>query len=345
MKKILKYIISFLVFFSFFINILAFDANLSLDKKQIDINDYINLELEVNSAWVNDVLIKEIKWIEYFDVISQSQSRSSSSSVVIIDWKTETQKQAKVILNITLRAKTKWNYEIWPAILSDWIEEIQTNVVNLDVSWEQLFINNNQINNSINQNNQKLSQTDDEQDYNNNSNQEEVEINDYSDVAKKQFNDNKNLYLLFWILILISLIIFYILSKNKEIFEKMLSQKNFDEENEKYRIYKDKEDKNNYENDIKEKSIIEKNDDINIDDININDKDFIIKLDKIFRNKLKNKYSILDVENKTYEELFEYVNEKEKEEVKNIVDMIYKIKYSYTNFENKNIIEMIKSFN
>jgi len=86
MKKLLK-IFSFIwLFFIFLLHSFAFDANLSVDKNTANINDYINLRLEINSSKWWEIRVTNIKWLENFAKVWQSQSQSSSSQIVVINW-------------------------------------------------------------------------------------------------------------------------------------------------------------------------------------------------------------------------------------------------------------------
>jgi len=134
MKKIL---LKFTIFISLFIwllsNIFAFDANLQLDKSKTNINDYINLRVEINSTEWWEIWITNIKWLENFDLISQSQSQSSSTSMVIINWKTQNKTKSIINLDLTLKPKKKGEFVLWPATLEAGTWKVLTNTVKVKV--------------------------------------------------------------------------------------------------------------------------------------------------------------------------------------------------------------------
>ena len=63
-----------------------------------------------NEWW--DISITNVKWLENFDMISQSQSQSSASNIVVVNWKTQTETKTTNDLNLTLKAKTKVEWQL-----------------------------------------------------------------------------------------------------------------------------------------------------------------------------------------------------------------------------------------
>lgn len=143
MKLFFKIIWFFLIYVFYFSSCFALDATIKVDNDDIDINDYINLKIEIDSSINADINIEKIAWIEDFEIIRQSQSQSSSMSSVNINWKIEVKNNYKYILNIILKAKSKGEFMIWPAIINSNNVSINTNSVNINVSWEKIQIWNN----------------------------------------------------------------------------------------------------------------------------------------------------------------------------------------------------------
>jgi hypothetical protein len=48
----------------------------------------------------------------------------------------------------------------------------------------------------------------------------------------------------------------------------------------------------------------------------------------VFRNKINNKYNIENINSKTYEEILNNINDEKRQDIKEIIDIFYKIKYS-----------------
>ena len=314
--------LSFLLLF--FINIsyiFSFDANLQIDKKETDINDYIKLRVVINSDKWWEIWITKIKWLDNFEIINQSQSQSSSSSIVIVDGKTERKTQTSHNLDLVLKAKEKWDYILWPAYLKNWKEEIKTNDVKISVTWDNLFINNNHLQvpkQKNTNNNQVLSSTKNE------NNDIDKKIDDYSSIEKKEFWEGNFLYLFLWVLL--SLIIwFYLILKNSFWSNKLKSNELFV-----------KNEKDNINDNVKK---------INIEVIypDINDSNFISKINNIFKQKIWKKYGIQNIENKTNEELLNVVSNDVREEIQNLTHMLNKAKYSNIEWDNEKILELIKN--
>lgn len=197
-KKIPLRILCIIMFLNIWITKAYFDWNINIDKKNIDINETINLNISIKTdIWWN-IEISEIKWLDNFDIIWQSQSQSSSTQVEIINWKSETKTFISHILELTLRPKSKWDFEIWPASIKNWNNEIVTNSIKVKVSWDKIFIQPNQNINNI----QNITPK-------NNDNYNEIKI------KKEDYTP----YFLVLIMIILSFIIYYIIKKNNELIE------------------------------------------------------------------------------------------------------------------------------
>jgi hypothetical protein len=335
------------------------------------------LRMEITSEEWGQIWITEIKWIENFDIISKVQSQSSSSNVVIINWKTETKTESKVNIDFTLKAKIKWDYEVWPAILSDWKNEIKTNTVKITVRWDNLFVNNRKpnINTQNNWNTQSNWNTQ------NNIKKEDNSIVDYENIDKRNFSSDKSLYILIWLIIFISFITYIIIKKNPKLLEKIINKDNDKE------IVEKEENKDEYVEEIFEKSLdkftkqVEEEDLVNLEKLEIlekdlekdleiksenkeksteknnqteikntklkypdlSDKEFITKINEIFKHKIWKKYNIKNTDNKTYQEILDFVDSEKKDSIQSIVDLLNKAKYSNKHLDNEKILELVKN--
>lgn len=344
MNKMYKFVVFEILFFLCISNIYAFDANLQIDKNKTDINDNINLRVEVGSDEWWQIWVKEVKWLENFELINQSQSQSSSSNIVIVNWKTETKTESKVNLDLTLKAKSKWDFEIWPAILSDWSWEITTNTVKINVTGDNLFINNNHLNvNSQNKQNNNWNVNSWNITTQNNSQNEKDYIWDYENTEKRNFDDNNSLYLLIWVIGLILLLIYITLKKYPEVLEKFYNLENSDDKNDNEEVKKEFISEK-ITKEVEDKIIVE-NKNMKIDYPDIINKDFISKVNDIFKKKLSNKFTIKNIENKTYDEILELVDEENKWKIQEIISLLNKSKYSNIAWNNEKILELVENFN
>jgi hypothetical protein len=321
MKKILlNFVICVSLFIWFLSNIFAFDANLQLDKTEVNINDYINLRVEISSTEWWEIWITNIEWLEKFDLISQSQSQSSSTSMVIINWKTQSETKSTINLDLTLKPKNKWEFTIWPAVLEEWTWKVLTNTVKVKVWWDNLFINNNHLNTN-NKINSSLQQKNINKD---------TEIETYDKVQKRIFDNSKDLYLLL-IILLLTWIWFYLLNNKKiEFKNKGLLFKNDKWDN----IKSDNKEQEWIQNEVN----FEKTEEIKYPEIN--DNDFIFKVDNILRNKLELNLNIKNIKSKTYDELLKEIWKNDL--LENLIKLINNAKYSNNIWNNNKILELLR---
>jgi hypothetical protein len=302
------------LFLWFLSNIFAFDANLQLDKTEVNINDYINLRVEISSTEWWEIWITNIEWLEKFDLISQSQSQSSSTSMVVINWKTQSETKSTINLDLTLKPKNKWEFVIGPAVLEEWTWKVLTNTVKLKVWWDNLFINNNKINSSLQQKNIN----------------KDTEIETYDKVQKRNFDNSKDLYLLL-IILLLTWVWFYLLNNKKNEFKaKVLWFKNDEWDN----IKSNNKEKEWIQNEVNFEKIEE------IKYPEINDNDFIFKVDNILRNKLELNFNIKNIKSKTYDELLKEIWKNDL--LENLIKLINNAKYSNNIWNNNKILELLR---
>jgi hypothetical protein len=316
----MKYIYRLLIFlYLFIISLLhsfAFDANINIDKTNLNINDILNLRLEINSSEWWEVKIKEIKWIENFQIIWQSQSQSSSTQIVVVNWKTQSKAVSTLNLDLVLKPRKNWDFTIWPAILESGTWVINTNSVKIKVKWTsipvlwntKLWVKNNNssnktINNTLQENREK---------------QENINLVDYK--------NNNDLYLLILVLILIAFWFYYLLKNDNFEFKKEFKEDNSFQKN---------------ENSEKEDSKIDFEEKQEIIYPEISDSDFIKKAEEVLRKKIAKKFKIKNIDSLTFEEIQKQVWDKL--ELNEIFDMINKAKYSNIITDYSKILEFIKN--
>lgn len=310
MKQIFKIIYFIWLFYFSLINVLAFDANLSLNQSEIDINDFVNLRIQISSSQWWQVLVTEIKGLEKFKKIGQSQSTSSSSKIMIVNWQTKSETITTINLDLNLEAEETWEFEIGPAVLQNWTWSINTNSVKLKVIWNK--IQGIWINNSVLPS-QKI----------NNSNSSKIEkpikkLEENPIKIDELENNNYELYL-FVLILLVTLIIFYFLLKNRK--QSLLKN------NDSLAVWV----KPNFE-EIKKHKIVYPE---------IDDNDFIKKAEIVLRKKLQNKFDLKNIENLTFQEIQTLLWKKE--DLKDLFDLINKWKYWDTINNNSEILEKIRN--
>ena len=317
-RKILKLFIIIWLFTTLIWNTFAFESTLKVDKKEVALNDYINLTLDISSYEWWQVWIKNIKWIENFDIINKGQSQKSSSSVVIINWKTETKTKSIINLNFTLKPKVKWEFNIWPAILEKDKQEVTTNIVSVKVWWKSLNPNTVQNNSIINLWNNINNKTD-----------------TIKNIEKKEFYD-KWIYLLIIVLLITWAWYYFLLKKNNIINKKQ--EKDLENNNIKTNS---KQNKNNNEIDFEKQNI-------EIKYPSLDDKDFLNKIDNIFREKIFKIYNIKNIKNLTFEEILKIIENLENwdnsklDDIKSIIKLINKMKYSNLLWDKNKLFNLIK---
>jgi hypothetical protein len=137
-----KLLVVVILFFSFNLQIFAFEARISLNRNDINISDYFTLQIEVQMDDWKNLEIAEIKWLEQFELVSRTQSQSSSTSISVVNWKAETVSRFVSIISLVLQPKSEWEFILWPVIIA-WEDETQeTNSLIISVSWENNWIQN-----------------------------------------------------------------------------------------------------------------------------------------------------------------------------------------------------------
>ena len=327
MKKI---IVWFMVFVFAISNVFAFDASLSTNTTNANINNPIQLTLKLTIDQNAQVKIKQIKWLENFDVVWQRQFQSSSSQVTIINGQTKSVNTTIYTVVLSLSAKKAWNYTIGPAILEVWNKEYKTNTVNVKISWAKIMLNNTQ-----NYQTQQTTQTQQNQVHNpvwwvrtiqQNTSQPKIQ-NFENEVKKIQPQDNSKIYLIIALLIFIWLIILI------RVYNNYKKEKNIDViKEEEWEIQAIEQEEKQNKIDFEQQPL---------DYPSIDDEDFENKLDKVFRQKLAQKFNISNIYNKTYTEILKELNEDEK--VKEIINWLELLKYSNLVADRQELLELVKS--
>lgn len=137
-----KIFLIFSIFFISFSNILAFESNISIDKKDLNLWDTVKLKLEIKWDNIWEIQLNEIVWLENFDILSRKQTQSFNSKIAVINWETKTLTNSISQLDFVLKPKSDWSFTIGPAFLTDENETKQTNTLTLNVN------KNNSLNNT-----------------------------------------------------------------------------------------------------------------------------------------------------------------------------------------------------
>ena len=328
-------IIFWIIFFSiFYLNTNALNIEINTDKNNVSVWDVFDLNIEIEWNVSSDFNLWEIKWLENFEVVNRSQSQSSASKVAVINWKTRSESKTIYNIHYTLQANKKWDFTIWPITLTNSGSNISTTPVNINVAWWWLFWWNKTWNNNTIAN----------YSYKNNFDvffDEKRPSNDIIIDTKKDnyfydfINIVKNLF--FVILAFVPLFLLFYYFKNKDKFNWI----NLD-------IIKEKlfSKSINYE-DIKYVDTIEEKEELSEDVYPSKyDKNFIHKLEDIFRNKIKNKYKLEDIKNKTYIDILwelENIEIYDKEKIKMLSNLFNKAKYSKIWVNKEELIDLVRN--
>jgi len=323
MKKILKIFIFIWFFVSLISNSFALDAKISLDKNTSDINNPINLRVEISSDewWQIDNI--DIKWLEKFKQIWQSHSQSSSTQIVVINWITRQKTTTTINLDLSLEAQKTWEFEIGPAILKMWTGTIQTNSVKIKITWNKIqwIKQNSPIIPFLKGDEQKEDKQEDE----------EKNIEKKEEIKTYEIEKNNNELYLFILILILSGIWFYFIVKNKV--PPLTPPYKGGGQSQKTPLLTKEGLGVVSEIDFEEKKV-------EISFPEIDDKDFIKKSEIALREKLKQKFNIKNIDSLTFEEIQE--NIWNKMDLKDLLDMLNKAKYSNIITDNSTILEKIK---
>lgn len=314
-----------LIFISIF-KVNALDADIKINTNSTDINDYIVLTISIDTSWWNDILVKEVKWLENFELINQTQSKKSSSSIVIVNW--QTKENTKVIHNLvlTLKWKDKGNYVLWPAIVQEGGEEIITNSVEIEITWDRLFLNNNHLNIDLSESNDTVDNS--VLDNNKDNHFKDWDIISNNNLINKSVSESdKDIFILLLSLLVMWIILYFFLKNNNELI---------------WKNYKDikKDDVNFNQNEDRLELIKEK--EYTYPDI-LSD-NFIEEISDIFKTKIAVKYGIKSIKKLSWEEILDFIRDKNDiSNVKEIILLLNKLKYSKNWNDGKIILDKVKN--
>ncbi len=335
-----KIVLIFTIFFSLFSRAFWMDVSVSTDKNQIQQWEVFNLKIEIEWNLSSGFQVWEIKWLENFEVLGKSQSQSSATKTVIVNWQTQTESQTIYSIFYTLKWIDKWDFTLWPISISNSENSIITNPINIKVSSDGIFSN------IVPENEIKVSWN----------NFYESKISN-SKVRKGEWLEVLiNVFLFFiWVVLLFLLFLYF---KNKEKID-LLIKNLMNKSGDKNETLLDNRVDENIDNinktyvsaEIKDKSEVESKLEEEKENIDIypdlEDEDFISKLEDIFLCKLKEKFNIEWIENKTYVDILwelEGVSYYEKEKIKMLGNLFNKAKYSNIWVEKEELLGIIKGF-
>ena len=132
MKIFFKWIL--LLCFLFSVCFARSKLDISTDKDIYFLDDIINLRIDLDSDKILSFNLKNIVWIENFDILH----KSSSSSFQIVNW----EKKSNVSFIFSLLPKDVWNFSLWPVFLKNWNNELESNVIKIKVEKKEKSIKN-----------------------------------------------------------------------------------------------------------------------------------------------------------------------------------------------------------
>lgn len=132
-----KYIVLSLLFFCFYLDSYAFEAQIKTDKDNYNINENIKFTLIVDLDDSKNIELESVKWLENFDIISTSSSQKSTYSEKNINWKIEMISKQLLYVDYIMKANKDGTFSLWPVVLNDWLERKETKSINLQIDWNR----------------------------------------------------------------------------------------------------------------------------------------------------------------------------------------------------------------
>lgn len=247
-----------------------------------------------------------IKWMENFKNLWTSTSVKKTMKKYFIDGDRKKEEWVQNTIILTLKPKKIWHFTIWPAIFSNWWDEKQTNTVSINVEAKSTIIE--PIHSKVYQNPEKNLES-----------------------QTKKNNLINILFIILFVLIILIFIIFFILFRNYSStkIEKQDTKKS--------------ENKDEWGDEIVD--LDKKNDDTSSNIPDTEDKDFVTKIEHLLRNNIWKKYNIKNIENYTFSEIWKQkLENKEKQDLEKIADLLNKIKYSNILVSKVKLLERVKKF-
>lgn len=132
MKKII--ITLFVLFSSISLVFAETNINFSSNKKVYNIEENIifNIDLTSDYNWKFELAIENLDDLQ---IVWKREYQNTR----IINWN----KEQSFSIKLSLLAKKSWKYTIWPVTTKEWDIEIKSKILNIEVTWERIMINNN----------------------------------------------------------------------------------------------------------------------------------------------------------------------------------------------------------
>ncbi len=307
--------------------------NLYTDKKNYNINESINLNVEIKTDWNWTLTIQSLSWLDFFTIVGQSKANSFTS----INWNSQLQMK----LMYSLKAKKEWDFILWPLVIKNDNEIIKSDFVKISIRWKKILLWNSSIIKWNNWNNI-------------------LDDWDSADVWKKlhlQENNWKNVIMFFLVIVFIWLVYFLFtkLSSKKiiEIKKLFIKYKNIVLDKIKF-FYKSNESFFTKFKNVKfiSKSVdkektIDKEEKISLPDIN--SESFLQDSEKIIKIIIEQKFNIFLWKNLTYNEIIKElehknINKKYISIIKKLFEIFYKWKYSNLIVDKKMVLDLLWNF-
>lgn len=124
-----------ILFFSYFYTVFSFEAEISIDKNELQMDESFKLILNIKKAEnLENIKILNFDLEKNFDIIWESQSIKTFSNLVSLSsWKVEEQNETSINYNFILSPKNFWEFQIWPIILDDWEKKVETNSLSVKI--------------------------------------------------------------------------------------------------------------------------------------------------------------------------------------------------------------------
>jgi len=226
MKKVLIFLASIFLFSKAF----ALDVSLNVNKTKVNINNPFQLTIQISSDKNGNIQIKDIKWLNNFKIIWQSQYQTYSSSLININWKIKQKITTNYNVVFTLLPKNKWDLTLWPAIISFNNKIYKTNKVQITVygtKTPNIMLNNQSptnLNNNLSIQNSVTNNTQSSWLISQSTSKSEIDLNKTNQNHNQQSRNNFILYFIFVLILLGIWILAYLVKLNKQ--NKILQKNN-----------------------------------------------------------------------------------------------------------------------
>ncbi len=127
---LLGYLVIFSSFFAFADTWSLNDVKLSVSENTVKIDESFDLKFTINLSDTGNIWDITINWIDNFKSFWETSSFSFQDINGVKKWIYN--------MTVTLKPINLWKFSIWPAIIKLWDKTIQSNIVEIEVFWNDI---------------------------------------------------------------------------------------------------------------------------------------------------------------------------------------------------------------